>query len=130
VHLNPPGLEVYDPLMPWVMLLRKDRELATREANYVDYIHPCIQGRDGLNEAHCACAQLKSRMNSFGNQADDWKYRLPTFIPGSWNGVILRMDTPFSMIYMTQNKWTRFKDGLSWILSEKERARDPSQLRS
>ncbi len=42
VRLNLPELKVYDPLMPLVMLLRKDGELATREANYVDDIHPCI----------------------------------------------------------------------------------------
>ncbi len=57
-------------------------------------------------------------MNSFGNQADDRKYRLPALTPGSWNGVILHTDTPFPMISTTQKKWTRFKDGLSWILSE------------
>ncbi len=82
------------------------------------YFHPCIQGRDGSNEACCACAQLKLRMNSFENQADNWKYGLPTVTPGSWNGVILHTDTPFPMISRTQKKWTRFKDGLSWILSE------------
>ncbi len=87
--LNLLGSEVYDPLMPQVMLLRKNGELATREANYINDIHPCIQGRDGSNEACHACAQLKSRMNSFGNQTDDWKYRLLTVTPGSWNGVIL-----------------------------------------
>ena len=64
----------YDPSMPRVMLLRKDGELVMREANYVDDIHPCIWERDGSNEAREACAQLKSGMNSMGNQADDWKY--------------------------------------------------------
>jgi hypothetical protein len=73
VRLNLPGSEDYDPSMPRVMLLRKDGELATREAHYVDDVHPCVRKREGSNEARRACAQLKSRMNSRGNQADDWK---------------------------------------------------------
>ena len=74
MRLNLPGGVDYDPSMPRVMLLRKDGELATREANYIDNIHPCIWERDVSNEARKACTQLKSRMNSVGNQADDWMY--------------------------------------------------------
>jgi hypothetical protein len=104
--------------MPRVMLLRKDGELATREANYVDDIHPCTQERDGSLEAPCACAQLKSGMNFRGNQADDWKYRLPTVNPGAWNRVIVHTDTPFPMMSTTKKKWMCFKEGISWILTE------------
>ncbi len=102
------------------MLLRKDRELATREANCVDDIHPCIQERDGSNETHLACSQLKLEMNSQGDQADNRKYRLPTVTPGAWNwnGVIVYTDTPFPMMSATEEKWTCFKDGLTWILSK------------
>ena len=104
--------------MPRVVLLRKDRELATREANYVNNIHPCTQERDGSLEAHRACAQLKSGMNFCGNQVDNQKYRLPTVTPGAWNGVIVHTDTPFPMMSTTKKKWTRFKEGISWILAE------------
>ena len=75
-------------------------------------------GRDGSNEAREACAQMKAGMNSLGNQADDRKYRIPTPTPGAWNGVIIHTDTPFPMIPTTLKKWTRFKLGLSWILTE------------
>jgi hypothetical protein len=85
VQLNLPGDLDYDPSMPRVMLLQKDGELATtREADYVDDIHPCIQERDRSSEARKACTQLKSGMNYLGNQADDWKYFLPTVTPGAW----------------------------------------------
>jgi hypothetical protein len=100
------------------MLLRRDGELATREAKYDDNINPCIRDRDGSNEAQAACACLKLKMNSFGNQADDWKYRLLTVTPGAWNGVLVHMDTPFPMMSTTIKKWTRFKNGLSWILTK------------
>ena len=93
VLLNLPGDLGYDPSMPRVMLLRKDSELATREANYMDDIHPCIREREGTNQARDACAQLKARMNSLGNQADDRKNRMPTLTPGAWNGVIVHTDT-------------------------------------
>ena len=53
-----------------------------------------------------------------GNQADDRKYRLPTLTPGAWNGVIVHTDTPFPVMSTTVKKWTRFKAGLSWILTE------------
>ncbi len=100
------------------MLLWKDGELATREAHYVDNIHPCIRKRDGSNEARCACTQLKLKMNARGNQADNRKYRLPTVTPVVWNGVIIHTDTLFPMMSTTQSKWTRFNNGLSWILNE------------
>ena len=118
VRLNLPGDLEYDPSMPRVMLLRRDGELATREADYVDDIHPCIRELDGSGKARAACARLKSKMNSFGNQADDRKYRLPTVTPGAWNGVLVHTDTPFPMMSTTLKKWTRFKTGLAWILTE------------
>jgi hypothetical protein len=104
--------------MPRVMPLQKDGELAMQEADYVDDIHPCIRERDGSNEVRKACAQLKLKMNSLGNQVDDRKYRLPTLTLGAWNGVIIHTDTPFPMMSTTLKKWTRLKKGLSWILSE------------
>ena len=115
-----PGDVDYNPSMPRVMLLRKDGELATREANYVNDIHPCIRERDGPNEARkaCTCAQLKAGLTSVGNQADDWKYRLPSPTHGAWNGVIIHTDTPFPMMSTTFKKWVRFKDGLNWILTK------------
>jgi len=100
------------------MLLQKDGELATREAHYDDDVHPCVRKKEGSNEARWACAQLKSQMNAWGNQADDRKYRLLTLTPGAWNGVIMHIDTLFPMVAMPQSNWTRFQDGLSWILSE------------
>jgi hypothetical protein len=66
VQLNLPGDFDYDLSMPQVMLLRGDGELATQEANYVNDIHPCIREREGSSKGWLACAQLKSKMNSFG----------------------------------------------------------------
>ncbi len=57
-------------------------------------------------------------MNSFGNQVDNWNYRLLTVTPGAWNGVLVHTDTPFLMMLTTIKKWTQFKKGLSWILTE------------
>jgi uncharacterized Fe-S cluster-containing radical SAM superfamily enzyme len=57
-------------------------------------------------------------MNSRGNQVDDRKYRLLTLTPGAWNDVIIHTNTPFPMMSTTQSKWTQFKDGHSWILTE------------
>jgi hypothetical protein len=100
------------------MLLWKDRESATREANYFDDIHPVTREKVEEAKACQACAQLKLKMNLVGNQEDDRKYRLPTVTPGAWNGVIIHTDTPFPMMYTTLKKWTRFKDGSAWILSQ------------
>jgi hypothetical protein len=116
VYLNLLGSFGYDPSLPRVLLLRKDGELATRDVDYVDNIHPVVRERDDESKARQACAQLKYKMNSVGNQADDWKYRLPTPTSGAWNGVIIHTDTPFPMMSATLKKWNRLKDGLSWIL--------------
>ena len=59
---------------------------------------------------------MKSGMNSLGSQADDRKYRLVSLFPGAWNGVIIHTSTPFPMVSTTGQKWTRFKDGLKWVL--------------
>ena len=129
VHLNLPCSHAYDPSLPRVLLLRKDGELATRLTRYVDDIHPV--GRDAPDphgvgdgrdeQTKLACKQLKSRMNSRGNQADDRKYRPPSLTPGAWNGIIMQTDTPFPHMTTTQRKWTRLKSGLDWIW---ETARD------
>ncbi len=115
VRLNLPGAKSYDPSLPRVLLLRKDGRLATQEADYVDDIHASSRELDGENECAKACSQLKSEVNSRGNQADERKYRPPSTTPGAWTGLILHTDTPFPMKSTTQKKWTRFKDGLAWI---------------
>ena len=40
VHCNIPFMKGYDFSMPRAMLLRKDGKLATRQATFVDDIHP------------------------------------------------------------------------------------------
>ncbi len=118
VCLNLPRLEFYDPSMPRVMLLRKDGELATREANYVHNIHLCIWERDRSFESCHACAQLKLGMNFRGNQVDNQKDRFPTVTPGASNGVIVHTNTLLPIMPTTKERWTHFKEGISWILSE------------
>jgi hypothetical protein len=90
--------------MPRAVLIWKDGELATCEANYVNNIYPVTREKDEEAKAHQACAQLKSEMNLLGNQADDWKYRLPTVAPGAWNRVIIHTSTPFPMMSTTLKK--------------------------
>lgn len=63
----------YDCSLPRVILLRKDGEAATRKAVYVDDIHPTGRDPPGDERTRRAQRQLKSRMNSRGNQADDAK---------------------------------------------------------
>ena len=116
-HLNLPTSDNYDTSMPRVMLLRKDGELATQEVTFVDDIHVAGRTKDGVfNNARAGCKQLKSRMNSLANQADDRKFRQPTPTPGAWNGLIIHTDTPFPMKSTTGKKWDKFKRGLSSIL--------------
>ena len=97
------------------MLLRKDGELATREATFVDDIHPTGRDATGYENTKEACRQLKARTNLLGNQASDRKYRPPTWYPGAWNGCIIHPGTPFLMKSTTAKKWIRFKKGLSNI---------------
>ncbi|KAL7466321.1 hypothetical protein ACHAXS_006626, partial [Conticribra weissflogii] len=98
-----------------VLVLRKDGELATRKATFVDDIH--VVGRGGESTLR-ACKRLKSKMNSVGNQADDRKYRRPCTTPGAWNGVLIHTNTPFPMKSTTGKKWLKFKRGIQWVLEE------------
>jgi hypothetical protein len=113
------------------MRLRKDGELATQEATFVDDIHPSGRERDGENKVSDACRRLKSRMNSVGNNAADRKYRPPTPWPGAWNGSIIHTGTPFPMKSTTKKKWDKFKAGLQWIwdTSQESDMLDTTKLR-
>jgi len=118
-HLNLPTARDYDPSLPRVLLLRKDGELATRGVTFVDDARIAARvrsGKFGFDLAAAGCKQLKSRLNSMGNQADDRKWRPPSPRPGAWNGVIIHTDTPFPMKSTTVKKWDKFKKGLSLIL--------------
>ena len=115
VHLNLPCSEAYDPSLPRVILIRKDGKVATREATFVDDIHPTGRDEDGDEHTTKACKQLKSGMNTRGNPAADRKYRPPSATPGAWNGIMIHTDTPFPMMSTTQKKWTKLRDGLEWI---------------
>jgi hypothetical protein len=115
--LNLPTADHHDGSMPRVMLLREDGELATTEVTFVDDIHVAGRAREGkFDNTKKACKQLKSRMNSRGNQADDRKYRLACLTPGAWNGLIIHTDTPFPMKSTTGKKWDKFKHGLQWVV--------------
>jgi len=122
VHLNLPFSRNYDPSLPRILLIRKDGELATREATYVDDIRI---GARGMVRGRSASKYLKSRMNSLGNQADDRKSYPPSTSPGPWKGNLIGTATPFPMKSTTGKKWSRFRAGLTYIL---ERAKTPGVI--
>jgi len=116
-HLNLVMSKHHDPSMPRVMLLRADGELASTEVTFVDDIRVAGRCKEGeFDHAKKSCKQLKSRLNSHGNQADDRKFTFPLLCSGAWNGFILHTDTPFPMKSTTGKKWDKFKKGLRLIL--------------
>lgn len=122
-HLNLPFSKNYDPSMPEVILLREDQEQATTEVTFVDDIRIAGRAKEGkYDHPKAACKQLKSRMNSVGNQADDRKFRQPLERAGAWNGLIIHTDTPFPCKSTTAKKWMKFKSGL---VSIRETNNDP-----
>ena len=130
VVLNLPCSLTYDPSLPRVLKLRNDNELATDQKTYVDDIHVvgrslgkyCRRTKEKnsqvLNRTQQACKRLRSLMNNAGSQAADRKYRDISFTPGPWAGTICHTDTPFPMKSTTGKKWTRFRDGLNWMLTQ------------
>ena len=126
VLMNLPTSKDWDPSMPRVILLRKDKELASQEVNYVDDIHPVARGVDDTSAVRMA-RQLRTKMNYYGNQADDKKYRRPTCTPGAWKGEILHTDQPFPRKSTTGKKWLKFKSGLQWVL---EQSRNSGEART
>jgi hypothetical protein len=95
----------WDPSLPQVILLRKDGEMASGQVQYVDDIHPIDRGHSDA-PARAAGRQLRSRMNSVGNQADDRKFCFPTTTPGAWKGDILHTDMPFPRKSTTGKRWS------------------------
>ena len=60
------------------MLLRADGELTTSNVDYVDDIHVAGGCKDGeFDHAWAACKQMKSQMNTWGNQIEDDKKYCP-----------------------------------------------------
>ena len=55
-------------------------------------------------------------MNSYGNQADDRKFRQPSYWPGAWIGLIIHTNTPFPMESAKGRTWLEFKSGLECLL--------------
>ena len=70
----------------------------------------------GKDLARAGIRQLKSGMNSLGNQADDRKYRQPSTAAGAWKGFIILTNTPFPRKATTGKKWLKFKQGLDKVL--------------
>ena len=82
-HLNLPFSLNHDLSMPRVMLLREDSELVTQEVTFVDDIHVAGRTKEGtFDHTRDGYKQVKSRMNSLGNQADDRKNCQPSPTPG------------------------------------------------
>ena len=113
VKLNCPFSTRYEPSVPRVLLLREDNELACRQATYVDDVRATGRGKD---LARAGIRQLKSGMNSLGNQADDRKYFQPSTASGAWKGFVILTNTPFPCKATTSKKWLKFKQGLDKVL--------------
>lgn len=78
-----------------------------------------IRWRENLpHNAVVLAKQLKSRMNLYGNQADDKKYHQSTCRPGAWKGEIIHTDQPFPRKSSTGKKWQRFRSGVHWVLEQ------------
>ena len=117
VWLNLPTSKRYDPSLPRVLRIREDGELASTQSTYVDDIRGAARDSpQHPTRSVEAARRLKRKMNYFGNQADERKYRPPTLAAGAWRGVIFSTASPFPMKSTTGKKWTRFKDGLKWII--------------
>ena len=89
----------YDPSMLRVMLLLEDGKPATQEVTFVDNVYVASRTKEGtFDHTRDGCKQVKSRMNSLGNQADDRFFCQPSPTPGAWNaGVIIHTNPPFHM---------------------------------
>ena len=121
VKQNCPFSLRYDPSLPRVLLLQKDNELPCRQATYVDDVQATGQGRA---LARAGIQQLKSGMNSLGNQADNRKYWQPSTAAGAWKSFIVLTNTPFPRKSTTGKKWAKFKQGLEKVLElEKSESR-------
>jgi hypothetical protein len=124
VVLNLPRAEGYDPGQPRVLKRRVD---GTVSADLVVYFDDARVFGPTEVVATLGLRQVTSRIQRYGNQDAGRKRRKPSRQPGAWAGGIVYTDQELMRKLISQEKWHRVKEFLSYVLdacgTEKEISR-------
>ena len=115
VKLNIPGMENYDPCMPWVYKFNRDTgRLASDASAFVDDIRPT-----GPNEDACerTVHQIASRINYLGQQDAPRKRRAISQLGGMWNEAITGSNGKDVFVGTSMEKWTKAKNYIADLLN-------------
>lgn len=113
VQLNLPGDPNYKPWLPWVCKIRlSDGKVACDFVIYVDDVRSC---GNSWAEARLASRSIASRMNWLGLQDAARKRRDPCQDPGPWAGLVIHTNHGAVTVSVTQDRWTKAVDIISWI---------------
>ena len=105
VRLNLPGDPKYNPELPWLCKMNKDKE-ACDVVEYMDDIRPFGEGEMEVRKAGKRASQV---VQYLGQQSADRKYRPPSQEPGPWCGSFLRVYNGSVWVYVSKDKWIKGK---------------------
>jgi len=106
VRGNLPGMNSYNPHLPWVSRLRPDGSLAAGVPRYVDDQQPVrISADDCWRVAHT----ISSRYGYPGLQVTSRKIRPPSQRPGAWSGAFVSAAAEGVGVSCGQEKWDKAK---------------------
>ena len=105
VRTNLPGMKKYNPRLPWVCKMSKNREAADVKA-YVDDVRIIA-----ASELECRKAGKRvSQITTYLGQQDAWrKTRPPSQKPGPWCGAFVIVDENNVYAYVSLQKWNKGK---------------------
>ena len=111
IVLNLPGSKEYDPRLPWVMKVRKDGNLASGVAQYIDDLRTMASTKDLVWESS---SRLAKGLSYLGLQDAARKRRDGSQKPGAWAGsVIVTLQGVFKGV--TQERWEKTQQRIRCI---------------
>jgi hypothetical protein len=113
VALNLPGTHDYEPTLPWISKVRlSDGCIASDLHTYID------DNRSTANshaEAWGASSRIAKCCAWLGMQDAARKRRAPSRKPGAWAGTIIQTDGTTVEKRVSNERWAKTKDCVSWI---------------
>ena len=115
VILNLPGLDLYDPSLPWVYNVREDGSIATDVFWYIDVWLPIA---NTIWETWKAARKIRHTLCCLGLQDKSIKSTEVSRTPGKWTGTLVETSGNIISVLVSSKKWMKGKAIFVRILEE------------
>jgi hypothetical protein len=109
---NLPCSEGYNPTLPWISKVRKDKQSAADIAQYVDDVRVVAPTEDLAWRCSSAIAKTACYL---GLQDAARKRRPQSQRPGAWAGATIAADKEVVTKAVTQDRWEKLQHKIRWI---------------